>query len=76
MLPIVAPLKGMVHKVEKGAKRYVDGISDGSFESGVFYPSKPKKLVGEVIDQSSIFPDLNDTTIQDNAYEAVHRFLN
>ena len=75
MLPIVAPLKGMVHKLEKGAKRFVDGINDKSYVSGIFYASKPNKLVGPVIDQSTIFPDLNNTAYQDNANEAIHRFI-
>jgi len=76
MLPFVAPLKGMIHKVEKGAKRFVDGINNESLLSGVFYASKEKKLVGPVIDQSRIFPDLNNTTYQDNANAAIHRFIN
>jgi NAD(P)-dependent dehydrogenase (short-subunit alcohol dehydrogenase family) len=76
MIPIVAPLKGMVHKLDKGAKRFVDGINNESLESGVFYASKAKKLVGPVIDQSSIFPDLNNATYQDNANAAIHRFVN
>jgi len=76
MLPIVAPLKGMIHKLDKGAKRFVDGVNNESFTSGVFYASKAKSLVGPVIDQSSIFPDLNNTTYQDNANEAIHRFIN
>jgi NAD(P)-dependent dehydrogenase (short-subunit alcohol dehydrogenase family) len=76
MLPIVAPLKGMIHKVEKGAKRFVDGINDEAFLSGVFYASKEKKLVGPVVDQSSIFPDLNNTSYQDNANAAIHKFIN
>ena len=76
MLPIVAPLKGMVHKLDKGAKRFVDGINNESLTSGVFYASKAKKLVGPVIDQSSIFPDLNNATYQDNANAAIQRFVN
>ena len=75
MLPIVAPLKGMVHKLEKGAKRFVDGINDENFKSGVFYASKAKRLVGPVIDQSSIFPDLKNPSYQDNANAAIHRFI-
>jgi NAD(P)-dependent dehydrogenase (short-subunit alcohol dehydrogenase family) len=75
MLPIVAPLKGLVHKLEKGAKRFVDGISDDSFKSGVFYASKAKRLTGQVIDQSTIFPDLNNSTFQDNGNAAIHRFI-
>ena len=76
MIPIVAPLKGMVHKLDKGALRFVDGINNESLISGVFYASKAKSLVGPVIDQSSIFPDLNNATYQDNANEAIHRFVN
>ena len=75
MIPIVAPLKGLVHKVEKGARRFVDGISDESFQSGVFYASKANKLVGPVIDQSALFEDLRNTAIQDNAHEAIRRFV-
>ncbi|MFT4580143.1 MAG: NAD(P)-dependent dehydrogenase (short-subunit alcohol dehydrogenase family) [Nitrospinales bacterium] len=75
MLPIVAPLKGIVHKLEKGAKRFVDGIGDDSFESGVFYASKPKRLTGQVVDQSTIFPDLNNSSYQENANGAIHRFI-
>lgn len=75
MIPIIAPLKGMVHKLEKGAKRYVDGISNDSFSSGIFYASKANSLVGPVVDQSSIFPDLSNADYQDNANEAIHRFI-
>jgi len=42
MMPIVMPLQGMIHSLDKGAKRFVDGISE---------------------------------TYQDNAYEAVYRFV-
>jgi NAD(P)-dependent dehydrogenase (short-subunit alcohol dehydrogenase family) len=76
MIPIVAPLKGMVHKLDKGAKRFVDGINDDIYKSGVFYASKKKKLVGPLVDQSSIFPDLNNPAFQDNANEAIHRYIN
>ena len=75
MIPIVAPLKGMVHKLEKGAKRFVDGINNESFTSGVFYASKENKLIGPVVDQSTIFPDLKNHSYQDNANEAIHRFI-
>jgi len=75
MMPIVAPLKGLVHKLEKGAKRYVDGISKDTFKSGVFYASKAKLLTGPLMDQSSIFADLSNTSFQDNANAAIHRFI-
>ncbi len=77
MMPVVFPLiGGMVHKLEVGAKRFVDGISDGRFKSGVFYASKAGKLSGDVVDQSSFYTDLKNTTFQDNANAAIHRFIN
>ena len=75
-MPILMPLMGMSHSLEKGAKRFVDGINDKSFESGGFYASKEKVLTGVVIDQSSIFPVLKNEQFQDNASEAIHRFIN
>jgi hypothetical protein len=76
MMPIVFPLiGGMVHKLEVGAKRFVDGISDERYKSGIFYASKEGKLSGDVVDQSTFFIDLKNTTFQDNADKAVHRFI-
>ena len=65
----------MVHKLEVGAKRFVDGISDVRYKSGVFYASKEGKLSGDMLDQSTFFTDLKNTTFQDNANEAIHRFI-
>ena len=64
----------MVHTLDVGAKRFVDAISDERYKSGVFYASKEGKLSGEMVDQSTFFPDLKNTSFQDNAYEAIHRF--
>ena len=76
MMPVVFPLiGGMVHKLEVGAKRFVDGISDERYKSGVFYASKEGKLSGDVVDQSTFFTDLKNTSFQDNADKAVHRFI-
>lgn len=75
-MPILMPLMGMVHSLEIGAKRYVDGINNEVFESGVFYGSKKNVLTGAVVDQSTFFADLKNPKFQDNAYEAMHRFLN
>ena len=71
----VMPLFGLMHSVDAGAKRYVDVLNDDSFRSGVFYASKAPTLTGEVVDQSTIFPDLSNPRFQDNANEAVHRFI-
>ena len=76
MMPVVFPLiGGMVHKLEVGAKRFVDGISDDRYKSGVFYASKEGKLSGDMVDQSTFFTDLKNTTFQDNANEAIHHFI-
>ena len=77
MMPIVFPLMGeMVHPLDVGAKRFVDAISDERYKSGVFYASKEGKLSGELVDQSTFFTDLKNTSFQDNANEAIHRFIN
>jgi hypothetical protein len=75
MMPIVMPLIGMVHKLEVGAKRFVDGISDEQYKSGFFYASKEGKLTGDVVDQGTFFPDLKNNSFQDNADKAIHRFI-
>ena len=75
-MPILMPLMGMAHSLETGAKRYVEGINNESLLSGVFYGSKANVLTGPIIDQSLIFSDLNNTSFQDNANEAIHRFIN
>lgn len=75
MMPFIMPMMGMVHSLETGAKRYVLGITDTSLKSGKFYGSKAKVLTGPIIDQSIFFTDLNNTTYQDNANAAIHRFI-
>ena len=76
MMPVVFPLLGgMVHKLEVGAKRFVDGISDDRYKSGVFYASKEGKLSGDMVDQSTFYVDLKNTSFQDNADKAIHRFI-
>jgi len=66
----------MVHTLAVGAKRFVDGISDERYKSGVFYASAAGKLSGNVVDQSTFYTDLKNTSFQDNADKAIHRFIN
>lgn len=73
--PILMPLMGMVHKLEKGAKRYIKAIADESLVSGTFYASSEDRLTGPVMDQSSIFPDLINESYQENAYSAMYQFI-
>lgn len=72
---VIMPLLGMSHSLSKGAKRFVDGINNPKYKSGVFYASRKGVLTGNVVDQSTLFPDLNNATYQDHADQAIHRFI-
>ncbi len=69
------PLMGMMHGLEVGAKRFVSGLNDNLYDSGVFYASKLPVLTGPVVDQATLFSDLGNQTFQDNANEAIYRFI-
>ncbi|MEV5720502.1 SDR family NAD(P)-dependent oxidoreductase [Amycolatopsis mediterranei] len=71
----VVPLLGITHKLEVGAKRLVDGVTDPTLSSGVFYGSPDNKVTGPLVDQADIFPDLANPSFQDHANEAIHRFI-
>ena len=75
MMPIVAPLLGLAHSLQTGAGRIVAGLTEPSFQSGVFYASAEKKFTGPVIDQSQIFPDLANSIYQQNADKAIRKFI-
>jgi NAD(P)-dependent dehydrogenase (short-subunit alcohol dehydrogenase family) len=75
VLPVVGPTLGVGHKLDVGARRFVTAINDPSLRSGVFYASAANKITGPLVDQSDIFPDLGNETCQDNAHEAIHRFI-
>ena len=66
---------GRVHKLEVGAKRFVDGINDTSLESGVFYASK-SGITGQIVDQGTLFNDFHNVVYQNNARESIRRFIN
>lgn len=73
--PKLLPMFGLMHDLEAGAKRYVDVLNDASYKSGVFYGSKKPVLTGPLVDQSTIFEDLKNESIQDNASAAIHKFV-
>ncbi len=75
LLPYVLPALGRGHRLETGAQRLVNGVTDDQLRSGVFYASAPGKVTGPLVDQSVIVTDFKDPTIQQHAYEAVHRFV-
>ena len=71
----VMPALGFAHKLDVGAKRLVDGVTDPALCSGVFYASAANKTSGPLVDQTEIFPDLANPSFQDHANEAIHRFI-
>jgi hypothetical protein len=71
----VMPALGISHKLDVGARRLVDGVTDPTLSSGVFYASAANTLTGPLVDQADIFPDLANSSFQDHANEAIHRFI-
>ena len=71
----VLPALGISHKLDAGAKRLVDGVTDPTLSSGVFYASAANKLKGPMVNQADMFPDLANPSFQDHANEAIHRFI-
>jgi hypothetical protein len=71
----VMPHLSIAHKLDVGARRLVDGATDLTLSSGVFYASAANKLTGPLVDQADIFPDLANPSFQDHANEAIHRFI-
>jgi len=75
LMPYVAPAFGVGHKLEDGAKRLAIAVTDDSLQSGVFYASAATTIIGPVVDQADIIPDLRDPVIQEHANKAIHRFI-
>jgi NAD(P)-dependent dehydrogenase (short-subunit alcohol dehydrogenase family) len=75
VIPRVGPLLGLSHPLQTGAQRITEAITGHQYRDGTFYASKANTIIGPMIDQAEIRPDLRDHTIQDNAFEAIHRFL-
>ena len=71
----VMPHLGIAHKLDVGAKRLVDGVTDPTLSSGVFYASAANTLKGPLVNQADILPDFANPTFQDHANEAIHRFI-
>lgn len=72
---LLMPIFGMMHSVETGAKRYVDGLLNPKFQSGHFYASASESPTGPVVDQASRYQQFSNSSFQDNAYEAIHQFV-
>ena len=71
----VMPALGLAHDLDVGSKRLVDGATDPTLGSGVFYASPENTLKGPMVDQTDLLPGLANPSFQDHANEAIHRFL-
>ena len=71
----VMPALGLAHKLDVGAKRLVDGVTDPTLSSGAFYASAANTLTGPLVNQADFLPDLANPSFQDHANEAIHRFI-
>ena len=71
----IMPTLGLSHKLDVGAKRLVDGVTDPSLSSGVFYASAANTLTGPLFNQADFLPDLANPSFQDHANDAIHRFI-
>lgn len=71
----VMPALGLAHKLDVGAKRLVDGVTDPTLPSGAFYASAANKLNGPMVNQAEFVLGVGNPSFQDNANEAIHRFI-
>ena len=71
----ILPALGLSHKLDVGAERLVDGVTDPTLSSGAFYASAANTLTGPLVNQADFLPDLANPSFQDNADEAIHRFI-
>jgi NAD(P)-dependent dehydrogenase (short-subunit alcohol dehydrogenase family) len=71
----VMPALGLAHTLDAGAKRLVDGVTDPSLSNGAFYASADNRLNGPMVNQADFVPGLANPSFQDNANEAIHRFI-
>jgi len=71
----VMPALGLAHKLDVGAKRLVDGVTNPTLSNGAFYASAANKLNGPMVNQAEFVPGVGNPSFQDNANEAIHRFI-
>lgn len=73
-MPLIMPLLGLSHSLEKGAQRFVNALNNPDLRSGKFYASKKNVLTGALVDQGALFPELEDQDLQNHAYQAIQNF--
>ena len=67
LMPIVMPLLGIVHPVERGAARLVAALDAPDLRSGAFYASRADALTGPVVDQGTLMPEIEQPAYQDTS---------
>lgn len=71
---VLMPLFGMMHGLETGAKRYVDGLLNPKYESGHFYASRAGSPTGTIVDQTTVDARLGEPALQESAHRAIAAF--
>lgn len=69
MMKVIGPLMGMAGPVSAAGKRYLEVSHYGAADSGKFFGSPPKKLVGKLEEQRT--PLLQDEEKQEVAYKLI-----
>lgn len=69
MMKVIGPLMGMAGPVSDAGKRYLNVSNYGKEESGKFFASPPKKLVGKLVEQRTAL--LQDVAKQEEAYNLI-----
>jgi len=71
IMPVLGPYLGMDQPVEVAAKRYVDVLlaPNGEYKSGQAYMSKPKKMVGPMVEQT--YPHMKDQARRKAAWQVL-----
>lgn len=67
---------GLMHKLEVGAKRYVDVLLNDTFKTGLFYGSPIFRSTGDLVEQNNLYINLNNKNHQENAFKAISYFIN
>lgn len=69
IMKVVGPLMGMAGPISSAGKRYLEVSHYGNEDSGKFFGSPPKKLVGNLEEQHSVL--LQDEVLQEEAYKLI-----
>ncbi len=70
VMRVIGPVVGMDQPIDVAARRYLDVVAEGVQESGSFFASPPKKVVGPL--QKQLGPDyLLDEDLQEAGWAAV-----